>query len=575
MIKLGATLVVKLPKIKLKGTDWGSFSIFLVVLSLLVVFLLYPVLVVLFEAFTVAGKFSFLNFTNFFANKLFVECFSNSLVVAIAAVITTSLIGVPLAYFLTRYDFPGKRVLEILAMVPMIIPPFVGAIGLTYFFGKYGIVNLFLTEIFNIDSIPFLKGPMGVLFVETIHLYPLIFLNCSAALEGIDPSLEESAKNLGANGFHVFRTITFPLIMPGYAAGALLVFIWSFSDLGTPLMLQYFKLLAPQAYHRITSFSILDVNGYVMCVLLAMVSLLTLFLARKYVSLRQYTIISSGISPATLVKKLGGKKLLVVLPFCITIVLISLTPHIGILIASVAKVWSMTYLPETFTLDHYSEVLVRTPQFIQNTLLYCSISAGLDVILGAVIAYLLVRKTFIGKEVLDALAMLPFAIPGIVIGIGYLRMFYQLKIPGLGVALTATWFILPISYMIRRLPYTVRSSFASLQQIHISLEEASMNLGANRFQTFLRVTLPLMWTGIIAGGILAFVNAVVEISTTLFLTPSLEQASLSFGIYQYIYNPKGKGPASALGVIAILLVLSSILVVRKILGRRMGNIFRA
>ena len=575
MIICGEKLVVKFPKIRFEGTDWGSFSVFLVVLSLLVVLLLYPVVVVLYAAFTVGGKFSLLNFTNFFANKLFMECFSNSLVVAVAAVITTSVIGISLAYFLTRYDFPGRRILEILAMVPIIIPPFVGAIGLTYFFGRFGIVNLFLTETFHIKSIPFLKGPLGILFVETIHLYPLIFLNCSASLAGIDPSLEESAKNLGASGFHLFKTVTFPLMVPGYAAGALLVFIWSFSDLGTPLMLQYFKLLAPQAYHRITSFTILDVNGYVMCVLLAAVSLLTLFLVRKYVSLRQYSIISSGISPAALVKKLRGRKLLLVLPFCTAIVLISLTPHIGILLASLAKVWSMTYLPETYTLDHYSEVLFRTPQFIQNTLLYCSISALFDIILGAVIAYLLVRKTFLGKDALDALAMLPFAIPGIVIGIGYLRMFYRLKIPGLGVSLTATWFILPISYMIRRLPYTVRSCVASLQQIHISLEEASMNLGANRFQTFLHVTLPLMLTGIIAGGILAFVNAVVEISTTLFLTPSLERASLSFGIYQYIYNPRGKGPASALGVFAILLVSISIIVVNKIFGRRMGTIFRA
>jgi iron(III) transport system permease protein len=173
------------------------------------------VLIVLYEAFTVDGAFSFLNFTNFFANNLFVESFFNSVVVAIAAVITTSLIGVPLSYFLTRYDFPGKKVLEVLAMMPMIIPPFVGAIGLTYFFGKYGIVNLFLTETLHIESIPFLKGPLGVLFVETVHLYPLIFLNCSASLAGIDPSLEESAKNLGANGFQLFRTITFPLIMPG------------------------------------------------------------------------------------------------------------------------------------------------------------------------------------------------------------------------------------------------------------------------------------------------------------------------------------------------------------------------
>ena len=567
--------MVKFPKIQLKGIEWGSFSVFLVVLLLLVVFLLFPVIVVLYSAFTVDGHFSFLNITNFFANSLFVESFSNSLTVAVAAVITTSMIGIPLAYFLTRYDFPGKKIFEILATVPVIIPPFVGAFGLTYFFGKHGIVNLFLTEMFHIESIPFLKGLLGVLFVQTIHLYPLIFMNCSAALSGIDPSLDESAKNLGASGFRLFRTITFPLMLPGYAAGALLVFIWSFSDLGTPLMLQYFKLLAPQAYTRITSFTILDVNGYVMCILIAAISLLALFLVRKYVSLREYSIISSGISPSTLVKKLRGKKLLLVLSFCIAIVLISLTPHIGIVLSSLARVWSMTYLPESYTLDHYSEVLVRTPQFIQNTLLYCSISALFDIILGAVIAYLLVRKNFLGKNILDVLAMLPFAIPGIVIGIGYLRMFYQFPIPGLGIPLTATWFILPISYTIRRLPYTVRSCFAALQQIHISLEEASLNLGANQLQTFLRVTLPLMLPGIIAGGILAFVNAVVEISTTLFLTPSLAQAPLSFGIYQYIYNPTGKGPASALGVFAILLISISIIVVNRIFGKRFGTIFRA
>jgi iron(III) transport system permease protein len=546
-----------------------------VILLILIVFLLYPIGVVLQAAFTVDGNFSFQNFTNFFANNLFVESFNNSLILAVAAVITTSLIGIPLAYFLTRYNFPGKRILEILATLPVIIPPFVGAIGLTYFFGRYGIVNLFLTEIFHIESLPFLKGLGGILFVQTIHLFPLILLNCSAALSGIDPSLEESAKNLGASGFYLFRTVTFPLMLPGYAAGALLVFIWSFSDLGTPLMLQYFKLLAPQAYSRITSFTIFDVNGYVICVLLAAISLIALFLVRKYVSLRQYSIISSGISPAALVKPLKRKKLLVVLPFCIAVVLISLTPHIGIALSSFAKVWSMTYLPEAFTLDHYDQVLFRTPQFIQNTVLYCSIAAVFDIVLGAVIAYLLVRKTFRGKEVLDALSMLPFAIPGIVIGIGYLRMFHRFDIPGLGVPLTATWFILPISYMIRRLPYTVRSSFASLQQIHVSLEEASMNLGANRLRTFIHVTLPLMLTGLIAGGILAFVNAAVEISTTLFLTPSLKLAPLSFGIYEYIYNPKGKGPASALGVFAILLVLVSIILVTKVFGKRMGNLFRA
>ena len=231
-------------------------------------------------------------------------------------------------------------------------------------------------------------------------------------------------------------------------------------------------------------------------------------------------------------------------------------------------------MPAAYTLDHYREVLVQTPYFVKNTLLYCLMAAGIDVVLGALIAYLLVRGRIIGKGLLDALATLPLAIPGVVLAIGYLRVFHTVEIPLLGGPLTSSWFILVIAYAVRRLPYTLRSCYAAMLQIHESYDEAAQNLGANRRRTFLKITFPLMAGGALAGGILSFITSTVELSSTMMLVPKNEYGPLSFGIYIYMQSAVGRGPGACLGVVAILVVAAGIYAANRIFRDGSGTPFK-
>ena len=256
------------------------------------------------------------------------------------------------------------------------------------------------------------------------------------------------------------------------------------------------------------------------------------------------------------------------------ILAISLLPHIGIALLSFAKFWSFTLLPTAYTLDNYKEVFLQTPHYVKNTIIYCTLAALIDVGLGALIAFLLIRGKIIGKGLLDFIATLPLAIPGVTLAIGYLRVFHSHEIPLLGVPLTSTWFILVIAYSVRRLPYTLRSCYAAMQQIHESLEEAAMNLGANRRRTFLKVTFPLMTGGLVAGGLISFITSSVELSSTMMLVPKNEFGPLSYGIYLYMQSAVGRGPGACLGVVAILLVAVGTYVVNKVFSGGSGTAFK-
>ena len=231
-------------------------------------------------------------------------------------------------------------------------------------------------------------------------------------------------------------------------------------------------------------------------------------------------------------------------------------------------------MPQSYTLANYAEIFVQTPHFVWNTLLYCLLAAGIDVALGALIAYLLVRGRIPGKGLLDLIATLPLAIPGVVLAIGYLRVFHTLEIPLLGGSLTSSWFILVIAYSVRRLPYTLRSCHAAMLQIHESYEEAAMNLGASRRRTFFKIVLPLMVGGMVAGGVISFITSSVELSSTMMLVPKNEYGPLSFGIYVYMQSAVGRGPGACLGVVAILLVAAGTYGVNRIFRDGSGTAFK-
>ncbi len=541
------------------------------VLALLVAFILYPILRVLWIAVSDdQGNLTLVHFANFFRRPLFREALWNTLGSGLLVVFFSALLALPLAYVMARYEFRGKLLLQTAVTLPLVIPPFVGAVAMQLILGRSGVVNLILSRWLD-EPIPFMEGLNGVVLVQTIHFFPFILLNTTVSLSNVDASLEEAAENLGCHGFRLFRRVTLPLMMPGFIAGALLTFIRAIDDLGTPLMLNYKNLLAPQAYLRITTIGMDDVDGYVVCVVLVFLSLAALFGARKYLSLSEYATVQRA-EPVR--RRLQGRALPLVWLLIALILTVSLLPHIGIVLLSFTKVWSFTILPSSYTLGHYNEILFRVPHFVLNTLRYMLLAAGFDVMLGALIAFLLLRSRVPGRNFLDAVATLPLAIPGVVLAVGYLRVFHGWDFPGAGGPLTSSWFILVIAYTMRRLPYTVRACYAAFQQVHISLEEAAQNLGANRRRTFMKITLPMIAGGLIAGGLIAFITSCVELSSTIMLVPRIELGPIAYGIYLYMQSPLGRGAGAALGVVAILLVSAGSYLTHRVFGGRAGNAFR-
>ncbi|HXV47398.1 MAG TPA: iron ABC transporter permease [Candidatus Binatia bacterium] len=564
------TFTATIPR-KWERIDWWQGGIMALLLAILIAFILYPVLRVLWISLSdELGNLTLLHFANFFRRPLFRESLWNTLKSGLLVVCFSALLALPLAYVLARYEFRGKLLLQTAATLPLVIPPFVGAVALQLILGRSGMVNLMLMDWFDL-SIPFMEDLTGVVLVQTLHFFPFILLNTQVSLSNIDSSLEEAAQNLGSHGFGLFRRVTLPLMLPGFMAGSLLTFIRAIDDLGTPLMLNYKNLLAPQAYLRITTVGMDDVDGYVICVILVLLSLGSLMAARKYVSLAEYATVQRT-APVT--AKLRGPTLGIVWLVIGLVLGVSLLPHIGIALLSFTKVWSFTLLPTTYTLGNYDEILFRVPHFVINTLLYTLLAAAMDIVLGATIAYLLLRTRVPGRNFLDAVATMPLAIPGVVLAVGYLRVFHGWDFPGLGGPLTSSWLILVIAYTMRRLPYTVRACYAALQQVHYSLEESAQNLGANRLRTFAKITLPMIGGGLIAGGLIAFITSCVELASTIMLVPRIELGPISYGIYLYMQSPLGRGAGAALGVVAILLVSIGTYLTHRIFGGRAGSAFR-
>ena len=565
---LSATSVTTPPR---KRVDWWQGAIMLALLTILTAFILYPVLRVLWISVTDdQSNLTLIHFGNFFRRPLFREALWNTLWSGVLVVIFSAILALPLAYVLARYEFRGKLLLQTAATLPLVVPPFVGAVALQLILGRSGMVNLLLQDWFDI-SIPFMEGLTGVVLVQTLHFFPFILLNTVVSLSNIDASLEEMAQNLGCHGFRLFRRVTLPLMLPGFVAGSLLTFIRAIDDLGTPLMLNFKNLLAPQAYLRITTIGMDDVDGYVVCVVLVVLSMVTLLAARKYLSLAEYATVQRA---APVSRQLSIRGLALVWVIIAVILGISLLPHIGIVLLSFAKVWSFSLLPSTYTLGHYEEILFRVPHFVINTLIYTLLAAALDIVLGAAIAFLLLRTGVPGRNFLDAIATMPLAIPGVVLAVGYLRVFHGWEFPGLGSPLTSSWLILVVAYTMRRLPYTVRACYAALQQVHVTLEESAQNLGANRFRTFMKITLPMIGGGLVAGGLIAFVTSCVELASTIMLVPRIELGPISYGIYLYMQSPLGRGAGAALGVVAILLVSLGTYLTHRVFGGRAGNAFR-
>jgi iron(III) transport system permease protein len=539
--------------------------------ALLAVFLIYPLLRIFYDAFSdEAGRLTLQNFVEFARDGYYVRSLVNSLLLGLATVLTTSVLGFAIAFLLVRYDFLGRNLFSYLTLIPIISPPLVGVLGVTFILGRAGTVNVLLHDWFDVAR-PwnFVYGLHGVLLVETLHLFPMITLNVVDALGKIDPSLEEAAESVGARGWRKLRTITLPLTTPGYVAGALLVFIWTFSDFTTPLVLGVHDLLAAQAYLNIVQFvdRRLFRMGIVISALMVLLAIAFLVAARRYVAIKDYSSLSySRIGR----RRLGAGPQAAVVAFLSGVMLLSFVPYLGVVLASVGKGWSLTPLPVRYTTQYFERVIVETPKYIVNSFLYSGIAVLLCIAIGVPIAWILARTRLPGRDVLDGLNTLILAIPGTAIGIAYIRAFH-VELPLVDRPLTSLWIILPIVLALRRLPYTVRGSYSSLLLVHRSMEEAAASVGATGVRSFRDITLPLIWRGVLVGSLFSFMTSLQEASAVLFLSLGGWE-TIPVGIFAF-YIAGSANEAAALGVVLIVVAAISVIVINRVAGTRMGGMF--
>jgi iron(III) transport system permease protein len=550
-------------------------------------FLLYPLAGLLGGAFLLSDAQGHRHFTlRFFQllveNRLYRVSLINSFEIALLSTGFTALVSIPLAVLFSRYRFPGRELLRPALLAPLILPPFVGALGIKHVFARFGAINLLLAKLGIISlahPIDWLgaSGFTGIVVLEVLHLFPIFFLSISAALANIDPSLLDAAANLGASAWRRFVTITLPLARPGLFAGACIVFISAFTDLGTPLILNFSATVPTQIFN-----ASVDANseqiGYALVVATLVLVMVFFLLVRRFGESAASAMparASHTVIEETLPTWTGYAVSFAVAGF----LFIAVLPHLGVIISSFAERWFFTILPSQISTQYYAEVFTNglTATSITNSLLYSGLSALLDLGLGLVIAHLLAREIFPGKSFLDALAMLPLALPGLVLAFALL-MSYNLHgwWSWINPRVNPT-FLLVISYAMRRLPYIVRAAYAGYQQTSVTLEEASYNLGAGRWRTFSRVTLPLIAPSLVAGTILTFCFAMLEVSDSLILAMEARFAPITRGIYEVMGRPSPDSAslACALGVLAMALLGGGLYAGSRLMGQRLGGFFRA
>ncbi len=468
-------------------------------------------------------------------------------------------------------------------MVPLILPPFVGAIGLRLVVGRFGpLTQIFGGSPLGIDWIGKFRLP-GIVIVEALNLYPILLLNLQASLANIDPSLEMAAANLGASRWTIFRRVTLPLIRPGLFAGSTLVLIWSFTELGTPLIFNFYTITPVQVFQQILEVSSSPIP-YALVVVLLMASTL-LYLGGKVALGRLVDASTTKASVSSTPIRLRGLHAFAAFFVFMAVFLLAVVPHLSVVLTSFAQTgsWYQSILPRGFTGGHYTQVLVDAIAFpsVIRSIEYASLATAIGVIVGLGAAILIVRGSLPGRGLMDALCMLPLAVPGLVLSFGYLAISIKLKAR---YGARMPWFldvqewpvlVLVLAYAARRLPYVVRSAVAGLQQTPRDLELAAANLGARRWTVLRRITAPLIAGSLLAGALLAFSFAMLEVSDSLILAQRSAYYPITRAILE-LSQRLGDGIyiASALGVWAMVLLTLTILSANAILGRKMGSMFR-
>ncbi|MEK4534342.1 iron ABC transporter permease [Peribacillus sp. FSL K6-1552] len=539
------------------------------VVLVLVAYVLYPSLRTFFESLQKDGSISFGNYQDFFVqeSKTNLEALWNSVYISILSVLASALIGIPLAIIFNRYDFPGRSFFSTAAILPIVLPSLVGVMAFMFLYGESGLIPNAIKDLFGLDKVPFkIGGVSGILIVHAYTMYVYFYMTVSAAINKIDPSLEEAAYNLGANKFKVFWKVTFPLLTPAIVAASLLVFMISMASFSAPFLLAGgYRVLSLQIYFS-------KINGDMeiaatQSVILSIVSISFLLFMRWYQNRKDYRMASKGIGAHRSEVKNPLMKWVMVVTGIIG-VLILLLPHFTILLLSLVPdgTWTFQTYPTVFNVENY-RLLFEDPNIfkpLRNSLLMAVIATLANLVFGVIASYVLVKRKFIGKSFIDILVMIPWALPATVIGMNLIFAFNEPSVFSFGQILVGTFWILPLAYFVRHIPLVVRSTNAVLEQLDDSIEEAARNLGAKWFYTFRKVILPIIMPGVLSGTLLAFIESVGEFPTSVLLyTISNRPISIEIMNQLRMFN---MGQAAAYGMIQITLIVFVLFISNKFFG---------
>ena len=532
-------------------------ALVLLIFLALAIFVVYPLVRVLLTSLQVPDGLGLGNFELFLDRRLYRNALVNSLSVGLVVGLASVALGYLIAFTLTRTDVPGRRVLHLLTMLPIISPPFVGAVSILFLFGFNGLVTRQLLQLQDFS----IYGFHGVVFSQIFTFTPIAYLSLRGVLQSMNPTVEDAAFNIGASRWQTFWKVTLPLSLPGIASAFLIVFIESMADFGNPLVLAgaAFPMLAPQAYLEITgSFNL--ARGATLAVVLLIPSITAFAIQRYWLSKRQYVTVTG--KPTASTSKLvspGAKWVLygVVLLFALLVVAF----YAVILLGALTRVWGFDY---TATLQHFRYVFDVGFRTVMDTLVVALVSTPISGFMGMLIAFLVVRRRFPGRGAMEFGSILNFAVPGTVVGIGYILAF---NAPPL--ILTGTLAILVLSFVFRYIPVGIQNGIAVLKQIDPAIEEAAQNLGADGVTTFRKVTLPLIAPAFFSALVYAFVRAMTAISAAIFLV----SANWNLMTVQ-ILNQVGSGRlgvAAAFSVVLIIIVIIAIGVIGTLVERWSRN----
>lgn len=539
------------------------------VVLVLAAYVLYPSLRTFIESLQKDGAASLGNYQDFFVqeSKTNLEALWNSVYISGLSVVVSAMIGIPLAFIFNRYDFPGRSFFSSAAILPIVLPSLVGVMAFLFLYGESGLIPNIIKDLFGLEQVPFkIGGLSGILIVHAYTMYVYFYMTVSAAIHKIDPSLEEAAHNLGAGKFKVFWQVTFPLLTPAIVAASLLVFMISMASFSAPFLLAGgYRVLSLQIYFS-------KLNGDMemaatQSVILTIVSISFLLFMRWYQNRKDYRIASKGIGAHRSEVKNPLMKWSLVITGIIGVIIL-LLPHFTILLLSLVPdgTWTFQTYPSVFNIENY-RLLFEDPNIfkpLQNSLLMAVIATLANLVFGVITSYVLVKRKFVGKSIMDILVMIPWALPATVIGMNLIFAFNEPSVFSFGQILVGSFWILPLAYFIRHIPLVVRSTNAVLEQLDDSIEEAARNLGAKWFYTFRKVILPIIMPGVLAGTLLAFIESVGEFPTSVLLyTISNRPISIEIMNQLRMFN---MGQAAAYGMVQITLIVIVLFISNKFFG---------